>query len=182
MYWKKGPKKRGRGGAKRLGIFAAVCALLLVTGSGVRGVDKLSDLQTRFDKDTHGGSKVKELEKVTDAQFEEARKASAASDFVAVGLLLEKFRDNVRDCLALLKKQEPDADKHPAGYRRLELQVRRGIREVEETLIIAPPEMHPPLEIVHKDILDMDDELIRLLFPRRTPDPVNVPPVPEAKP
>jgi hypothetical protein len=42
--------------------------------------------------------------------------------------------------------------------------------------------VRPPLEIVRKDILDMDDELIRLLFPKRTPDPEKVPAVPEAKP
>ena len=98
------------------------------------------------------------------------------------GLTFEKYRDNVRACFELLRKQEPDADKHPNEYRHLELQTRRGIREVEDTLLIAPPEMRPPLEIVRKDILDIDDELIRILFPRRTPEPEKVPPVPEAKP
>jgi len=156
--------------------------MLLMTGTATRGIDKVSELQAHFDKETHAGSKVRALDKLTDAQFEGARKASAAGDFVTVGLVLEKYRDNVRACLELLKKQEPDADHHPAGYRHLELQVRKGIREVEETLIIAPPEMDPPLEIVRKDILDMDDELIRLLFPRRTQDPKKVPPVSEEKP
>jgi hypothetical protein len=148
----------------------------------VAGLDRVSELQGHFDKETHASGKLKALDKLADAQFEAARKASAASDFISVGLIFEKYRDNVRACLELLKKQEPDADRHPGGYRQLELQTRRGLREVEDALLTAPPALRPPLELVRKDIVDMDDELIRLLFPRRTPDPEKEPPAPEAKP
>lgn len=156
-------------------MFLLVCTL-------AAGADKVKELQEHFDKETHAGGKVKALDKLSEAQFEAADKAVQANDYVTVGLAYEKYRDNVRATLALLKKQEPDADRHPGGYRQLELQVRKGIREVGETLLVAPLEMQPPLSIVHKDLLDMDDELIRLLFPRRTKDPEKVPPVPEEKP
>jgi hypothetical protein len=181
MYSKRWRKKRGRSQAKQWGLWAAVCAMLLLAGT-LAGLDKVGELQEHFDKQAHVGGKVKALDKLADAQFDAGRKASAAGDFISVGLILEKYRDNVRTCFELLKKQEPDADKHPAGYRQLELQTRKGIREVEDTLLTAPPEVRPPLELVHQDILDMDNELIHLLFPRRTPDPEKVPPVPEEKP
>ncbi|HXX99782.1 MAG TPA: hypothetical protein VEI54_02605 [Candidatus Limnocylindrales bacterium] len=138
-------------------------------------------MQDRFDKEAHAEAKVKALEKLSEAQFEAAGKAGSLSDFVAVGFIFEKYRDNVRAALDLLKQQEPDADRHPGGYRHLELQLRRGIREVEDTLLVVAPDMRPPLGIVRKDLLDMDDELIRLLFPRRTKDPQKVPSVPEEK-
>jgi hypothetical protein len=153
----------------------------MLVGMMAAAADKLKEMQDRFDKEPHASGKVKALDKLTGAQFEAARKAATDGDFISVGLTLEKYRDNVRAAFELLRKQEPDADKHPGGYRQLELQVRRGIREVEETLIIAPGEMRPPLEIVRKDILDLDDELIRLLFPRRTKDPEKVPAVSEEK-
>lgn len=162
-------------------MFAAL-AVLLVACSAMRGADKLQDLQTHFDKESHAGSKVKALDKLADAQFEAAGKAIQANDYTAAGLTFEKYRDNVRATLEFLKKQEPDADHHPGAYRQLELQVRRGLREVEDVTIIAPPEFRPPLGIVHKDLLDLDDELIHLLFPRRTKDPEKVPSVPEEKP
>jgi hypothetical protein len=164
MCWKRW-KKRSNGAARQWGWCAAISAILLSAAS-VAAVDKISDLQARFDKETHASGKVKALDKVTDAQFDETRKASAAGDYVNAGLIFEKYRDNVRACLELLKKQ----------------QTRRGLREIEDTLVTAPPDVRPPLEIVRKDILDMDDELIRLLFPKRTPDPEKVPAVPEAKP
>jgi len=179
MYWKK-RTRRSKGGAKRQ-CLTTLCAILLLCGA-VAALDRLSDMQSRFDKETHAGAKIKMLEKLTDAQFDTERKAIGANDFVTVGLTLEKYRDNVRACFDLLKKQEPDADRHSGGYRQLELQVRKGIREVEDTMQVAPPEVQPPLQLVHKDLVEMDDDMIRLLFPRRTPEPEKVPPVPEAKP
>lgn len=145
--------------------------------------DRLQDLQSHFDKESHASGKVKVLDKLADAQFDAVTKALQASDYASAGLTLEKYRDNVRATFELLKKQEPDADHHPAGYRQLELQVRKGIRQVEDVFMIAPPEIRPPLGIVRQDLLNMDDELIRLLFPRRTKDPQKVPPAPvEEKP
>jgi hypothetical protein len=181
MYWKKWRKKRSSGKAKLLRLGAVACALWMLAGTLATGADRVKELQDRFDKETHATSKVKALDKLTDAQFEAARKSGAAGDYNTAGLILEKYRDNVRTTFELLKKQEPDADKHPGGYRQLELQVRKGIREVEETLVIAPGEMQPPLELVRKDIVEMDDQLIHLLFPRRTKDPLKVPAVPEEK-
>lgn len=167
---------------ERAELCAAACALLLLAATSAEGVDKVKQLQQHFDKEPHATSKVKALDKLAEAQFDAARKAIDSGDAVSLALIFEKYRDNVRSTFLLLKKQEPDADRHPGGYRQLELQTRRGIREVADTLVIAPPEMRPPLEIVQKDLLSMDDELIGLLFPRRTKEPKKVPEAPEEKP
>jgi len=160
--------------------------LLLVAtclgGAGVRAVDSLKELQDRFDNEDHAGRKIKELQKLGPAQFAAATDAGRSGNYGEVGLIFEKYRDNVHAAFELLRKQVPDADKHPGEYRRLELGLRQGIREVEDTLIVAPEEVRPPLQLVRKDLLDMDDALINLLFPRRTPPPVKVPPAPDAKP
>lgn len=181
MSWKKWRKRRSSGKASHLRkCFAAFAVLLLACCFAA--ADKVKDLQDHFDKDAHAGGKVKTLAKLADAQFEAAGKALQSSDYVAAGLTFEKYRDNVRDAFELLKKQEPDADRHPGSYRQLELQVRKGIREVEQFQIVAPQEIRPPLVLVHKDLIDMDDELIHLLFPRRSKDPEKVPPAKEEKP
>ena len=130
--------------------------------------DKLKELQDRFDKESRAGGKIRELVKLGDAQFAAATELGKSGDFTEVGLLFEKYRDNVREALELLKKQEPDADKHPHNYRQLELEVRRGLREVEQTMLIAPDFARPPLGLVDKDLLELDDVLIKLLFPRHS--------------
>ncbi len=162
-------------------VFLLVLALVPWSARSL-GADKLSDLQKQFDRESQSGGKIKALDKLGQAQFEAATEAGKKGDYVTVGLILEKYRDNVREAFALLRKEQPDADRHPGNYRQLEIEVRRGIREVEETLLVAPPEVHPPLELVHQDLIDVDDSLIHLLFPRRTKDPVKVPPAPEEKP
>jgi hypothetical protein len=183
MSSKNGRRKRndwraGRG--SRLVVLAGAALLSCIVA--LPAPDKLKELQEHFDRDNHAGSKIKDLQKLGAAEFDAATQASKSNDFVAVGLIFEKYRDNVRQTFELLRKQEPDADRHPGGYRQLELEVRQGIREVEDTLLVTPEELRPPLEIVRKDLIDTDDGLIRLLFPRRTKDPVKAPPPVEAKP
>jgi hypothetical protein len=151
-----------------------VCAPLVA-------VERLQELQERFDKETHAASKVKILDKLGPAQFAAASNAAKAEDYSTVGLTFEKYRDNVRTCFDLLMKQEPDAEKHSDAYRHLELQTRRALREVDEVLNIVPLEVQPPLQIVKDDLLSMDDRLIQLLFPRRTNDAGPPPPAPEKK-
>jgi hypothetical protein len=163
-------------------LVVLLAAALLSCAVSLAGADKLKELQEHFDRTNHAGAKIKDLQKLGALEFEAATQASKAGDYNAVGLIFEKYRDNVRQAFELLKKQEPDADRHPGGYRQLELEVRHGIREVEDTLLVAPEEVRPPLEIVRKDLIDTDDALIHLLFPRRTKDPVKVPPAAEAKP
>jgi hypothetical protein len=184
MFWKKQQKKRSNAPARRQRRIAIV-AVWLALALGALAVDKVQDLQQHFDRESRASDKIKTLDRLADAQFEVESRLESAGNFTEAALIFEKYRDNLRAALELLKKQEPDAEKHSGPYRRLELQVRRGVREVEEALLVAPPDFRPPLEIVRKDIIDMDDELIRLLFPRRTKPPAKAdqtPPPPEAKP
>jgi hypothetical protein len=181
MYWKKWPKKRSSEGARRWDTRAALFALVILVGMVAKGADRVKELQDHFDREPRATGKIKLLDKLASAQFEATSKAGDSGDYVTAGLTLEKYRDNVRDVFQLLKKQEPDADRHSNGYRQLELQVRRGMREVAETIVIAPVELRPPLELVHKDLLDIDDELIRLLFPRHTKEPQKLPVTPVEK-
>ena len=107
------------------------------------------------------------MTKLGEAQLEETRRAGKAGDYNAVGMTLEKYRDNVRVAVDALKKQHPDAERQSNGYRQLEIHVRKGIREVEETILASPEGYKPPLEIVRQDLIGMDDELLKSLFPRR---------------
>jgi len=54
-------------------LAAALCGV-------VAGADKLSELQARFDSETNAVRKAKMLQKLADAQFEEAGRAEQAGD------------------------------------------------------------------------------------------------------
>jgi hypothetical protein len=167
MSWKKWPKSSNRRWSLTGSILAMTFLTYLSIGAA-NAAEKLQELQANFDRESHAASKIKQLQKLGEAQFAAATRAQKGGSFGEIGLIFEKYRDNVRAALELLKKQDPNADKHPQGYRHLELQARRGIREVEDIIVIVPEEVRPPMEIVREDLIQIDDELIKALFPRRT--------------
>jgi succinate dehydrogenase flavin-adding protein (antitoxin of CptAB toxin-antitoxin module) len=111
------------------------------------------------------------LEKLGDAEFDEARRAYKANDLTTVATVLEKYRDNVRVALDGLRKKRSNAERDSNGYRQLEIHVRRGIREADEIILRVPDVYQPPLQIVRRDLDSMDRELIRMLFHHRDEQP-----------
>ena len=148
------------------GAKALLAAMLLCAAAGF-AADDLGMLQQRVDAEHDGVRKAKMLQKLGDAQFAKERQEAKANDYLAVGLVMEKYRDNVRAAVEALKKQHPDAEKHSSGYRQLEIHVAAGIREVQDVILAMPEPYRPPMELVLSDLRAMDVELLRLLFPRR---------------
>jgi hypothetical protein len=180
MFWKRWSTRKSSGQRSFLASVLSLCLLPPLAFSTAGTEDKVKELQAQFDREPRARAKVKQLENLGKAQFAAATAAQQAADYNAIGLIFEKYRDNVRTAFELLKVQEPNAEKHADGYRHLELQARRGIREVEDIVIIVPAEVRPPLEIVREDLIRADDELIKLLFPQHTKAlPKSLPP--EAK-
>ncbi|MGA2419403.1 MAG: hypothetical protein ABSG69_04925 [Candidatus Acidiferrum sp.] len=152
-----------------VGAMSILAAAAGAVSPGAGGkTQTLAELQAKFDHEENAVRKAKLIEKLGDAQFEALHAAEKAEDYSAVGLTLEKYRDNVDAALAGLKKEHPDAERQSNGYRQLQMHLRRGIREVREALVTSPEEFRPPLELVEKDLTGMDDELLRMLFPSPT--------------
>jgi hypothetical protein len=128
---------------------------------------RADDLQARFEHESNSVHKAKLFEKLGDEQLAETRRASRDSDFVTVGMVMEKYRDNARGSLDALKKQHPDAERQLSGYKQLQMHIRKALRDLKEILLLAPPEVKPPLQLVQQDLANMDDELLRMLFPPR---------------
>jgi hypothetical protein len=162
--------------ARRVALPILLAALSCYGGAAA---DKLSELQARFDTEMNGVHKAKMLQRLGDAEFEEAGRAEKSGDYSTVGLLMEKYRDNVRAASDVLVKENPDGERHPNGYKQLEMHVQKGLRQIDELLLIAPPEFKPPLQLVRADLVTFDDELLRSLFPRRHE---NKPPAPATPP
>ena len=155
--------------AQALGV-ALSLLLTIAPARTVNSGETLEELQRRFDNEADGVNKAKMLGKLGDAQFLREREAAKAGDFSTAALIMEKYRDNVRAAVEALKKQHADAEKHSNGYRQLEMHVRKGVREVDDTLLVSPESHMPPLQIVRQDLAAMDDELLKMLFPRRPLD------------
>jgi hypothetical protein len=151
-----------------LAVFiAAFCFLSAAVPAVPRPAETLEQLQEKFDKETDAVRKAKQIQKLGDAQFAKEREATKAGDFVAAGLVMEKYRDNVRAALEALKKAHPQAEKHPNGYKQLEFHTGQGLREVRDVILAMPEPLRPPMQVVERDLKEMNVELLKLLFPRR---------------
>ena len=128
------------------------------------GVD---GLQAEFDRETDPVHKAKKIHKLGDAQFQEAYRAGDAEDYDAVAKWMESYRDNVKAALAALKAANPDAERHPNGYKQLEIYLRKSLRALEETILVTPESYRSRLESLRKGLIAVEDELSTALFPRR---------------
>lgn len=159
------------------GIFVMAIAFVCCINSGLSSLasasdatektkpNGTSDLQARFDHETNSVHKAKLFEKLGDEQLAEVRHASQSSDYNAVGMIMEKYRDNARAAVDALKKEHPNADHQLTQYKQLQIHIRRAIRDLKETELLAPDEFKPPLRIVDRDLASLDDELLQSLFP-----------------
>ena len=157
---------------------ALVCCvepMLLPPASGAVAPDKAKsltgELQARFDHETNSVHKAKLFEKLSDEQLADVRHASQSSDYNAIGTIMEKYRDNARAAVDALKKEHPNAEHQINGYKQLQIHIRRAIRDLRETILLAPDEYKPPLGIVEHDLSLIDDELLQSLFPSPPPQP-----------
>jgi hypothetical protein len=140
--------------------------VMIPAGRTHAATEDVNALQARFDRETNSVHKAKLLERLGDAQLELTRRASQSNDYKTIGLVMEKYRDNARAAVDALKKDHPDAEHHTGGYKQLQIHVHKALRDVDQTLVVAPDEYRPPLEIVRRDLAAIDDELLDLLFPR----------------
>lgn len=145
----------------------AAAAMLMTAFCGVCAAqEKLTELQARFDSESNAVHKAKLIQKLGDAEFDEAGRAEAAGNFSSMGLLMEKYRDNVRTACEALQKNNPDGEHHPSGYKQLEMHVQKALRELDEFMLESPDPYKPPLQLVRNDLLNLDDTLLRSLFPK----------------
>jgi hypothetical protein len=143
-----------------------IVSTMVAAGMARAATEDVKSLQSRFDRETNSVHKAKLLEKLGDAQLEQTRRASQANDYRTIGFVMEKYRDNARAAVDALKKDHPDAERHTSGFKQLQIHVHKSLREVDEVLVLAPDEYRPPLELVRRDLANIDDELLELLFPR----------------
>ncbi len=147
-----------------------IVILVLSAGLGlccasVGAQDRVAALQTEFHRETNAVRKAKLIHKLGDAQFQEARRYGDGGDYDAVAKWMESYRDDAKAALAALKAFHPDGERHPQGYKEMQIHVRKSLKVLEETILESPESYRARLEAVRKDLIRVEDQLIAALFP-----------------
>jgi len=129
--------------------------------------DRIAELRSRFEHEPDAVNKAKLMPNLAAAEFHEIQKSISAGDAVAALATLEKYRDETRACATELDSKAIDAEKHPAGFKQLQVSLRQSLRRLEDVVVSLPNDEQAPFVKVRDDLEQLDRHLIRELFPHQ---------------
>jgi hypothetical protein len=133
-----------------------------------------AELRARFDSETDPVRKAKLLGPLSEAEFRDILKDTDSEDFGAALAIFQQYRDEAQACQKALEGKEPDPEKHPNGFKQLQISLRQSLRRLSDIIVDLPADDQKPFLDVRRDLEQMDRQLIHELFPRRpqsAPDP-----------
>jgi hypothetical protein len=152
---------------------ATVTAVLLgATGSlSVAGQDRAADLRSRFEHETNPIQKAKLMPDLGAAEFQQIRREVDQYHFSAALDLLRDYDAQVGTCVKGLASMSLDPEKHPAGFKQLEISVQEALRRIDALLAAMTAEEQAPFLEIRKDLDKVNRRLIDELFPGQKPPP-----------
>lgn len=111
--------------------------------------------------------KAKMTAKQGEAQMEELRKDIREEKYDEAVKVLTEYRDAIKSAHTALKASGRDAERKPAGFKELQLHLRRNLLRLGQTILSLPYEQRAPFEAIRKELDEVDKELINELFPRQ---------------
>ncbi len=153
----------------KYGVGWAVLMIALVASSAV-AQDRVAELRTRFAKETNPVHKANMVPQLADAEFGDIQRQVAAGNLEEAAATAGKLRDEARLAQEALDGKKRDAEKHPEGYRQLQISVRESVRRLNDILIGLAGDEQKPFQEIRDDLEKIDRQLIHQLFPNRPSD------------
>ena len=133
-----------------------------------------AELRAKFTSETDPVRKAKLLVPLSEAEFREILKDTESENFVGALAIFQQYRDEAQVCQKALEGKEPDPEKHPNGFKQLQISLRQSLRRLSDIIVDLPADEQKPFVDVRRDLEQMDRQLIHELFPRR-PEPAQEP-------
>ena len=150
-------------------LWLAALAVSVLSGPAL-AQDRTARLRSRFEQQAGAIEKAKRLPRLGEAEFRDARKEIAAGNLPEAAAILAQYRDEAKLCAQGLESAGKDAEKHPAGFKQLQISVRQSLRRINEILAGLPADDQARFLAVRKDLDELNRRLIRELFPRQPVD------------
>jgi hypothetical protein len=151
------------------GLWLAALAVSLLSGPAL-AQDRTAQLRSLFEQQAGAIEKAKLMPRLGEAEFRDARNEIALGRLPQATAILAQYRDQAQLCAQGLETAGRDAEKHPAGFKQLQISLRQSLRRINEILVGLPADDQAPFLAVHKDLDELNRRLIRKLFPRQPVD------------
>jgi hypothetical protein len=168
---------------RMIGIAMAIagCASAAPLAQAMLPQNSTAELRSRFTHETDPIRKAKLLLPLGDAEFRDVLKDEESEHFGEALAIFRQYRDEAQACQKALEGKEPDPEKHPNGFKQLQISLRQALRRLSDIIVDLPGDEQKPFLDVRRDLEQMDRQLIHELFPRR-PEPAPEPQPDAAKP
>jgi hypothetical protein len=111
--------------------------------------------------------RAKLFPRVGTGQLDEMERLADAGDYVKSGEMLEEYRNEVKSTFEALKATGVNAERKPAGFKELEIHLRRALKQIDDLVRRVPDGPRVPFQLARQDVIKVNRELIDLLFPRQ---------------
>jgi biotin operon repressor len=129
--------------------------------------DPLAAALAQYEHEPDPVRKAKELAKFGDDQIALASRQFKSGDDVGSLHTLEQYRDEVLATFQALKATGVNVEKKPAGFKELQISLRRTTRHMDDLIFAIPVDKRPFFQEVRADVGRMQNELMDVLFPRK---------------
>lgn len=153
----------------------APIAMLALLPAGAAAQNTAAEFHTRFLQDADPVHRAESMHKLGAAEFDEITKNFDAGKFPDALALLREYRDEIDTCEKGLDARNVDAEKHPKGYKQLEMSVRESLRKLDRLIVSLTSDEQAPFVEVRQNLEALNRHLIHELFPNRPSDD-NTPP------
>jgi hypothetical protein len=156
---------RTRGGAILVTVgMLAFCANFPIR---VSAQDAREKYQAQYQAETDPVRKAKILGKLGSLEVRQARAdLRAGEDDKSLGVL-EHYRDEVRATVEALSATGVNAERHPAGFKELQIGLRQTVRQLDDLIAAATFDKRESFQAVRSDLIGLQNSLINALFPDR---------------
>jgi hypothetical protein len=136
---------------------------------------RVPQFHDRFAQETDAMRRAQAMPKLGDAEFDELTRDIDAGKLPEALAILKEYRDEIQSCEKGLDARNIDAEKHPKGYKQLEISLRQSLRKLNNLLVSSTADEQVPFLEVRKDLEDLNRHLIHELFPKSPSDDTTPP-------
>jgi hypothetical protein len=135
----------------------------------------LTEFKARFSQEGDPMRRAQDMPKLGELEFEEITRNIDAGKLPEALAVLKEYRDEISSCEKGLDAQKINAEKHPKGYKQLEISLRQSLRKLNNLLVSFTSDEQAPFVEVRQSLEELNRHLIRELFPKGPSDD-NTPP------
>jgi len=141
-------------------------AVWLAGAAAAAAQDSTAGLRSQFARETNAVHKAKLMQRLGEAELQEILGDFKSGRLEDAEKGLSQYVAQVQECSKALDDAHINADKHPDGFKQLQISVREAIRRLDPVIARLDPGEQVPFGFRRKQLEDVNEHLFQELFPR----------------